>query len=78
MARTIALMAIVGAALWCFWITAQIAWIAFRTGRLIRRGGYASRRDRPMLFWGGLAFWMLLTALVVHTAGMLVWISMGQ
>jgi hypothetical protein len=69
-------VAFAGTAGWCVRIASQIARFALKTGGLVRRGGYASRRDRPIHYWGGLLFWTGLGAIVVFPAASLGWMAM--
>jgi len=54
-------------------ISARVVSSALRTGRTIRRGGFASRRERPLEFWGGVAFWIVMAAIVTAACLFMMW-----
>ena len=43
----------------------RIVWTALRTGRIIRRGGFYSVREHPRLYWFGVWFWVLISAMML-------------
>lgn len=50
----------------------RIITTALRTDTIIRRDGYVSRRERPVLFWFGIIFWIVMTAMLIFASGMLL------
>jgi hypothetical protein len=47
------------------WYAWPISRTAIRTGRLLARGTVYSRDDSPKMFFGGLAFWILLSLFLI-------------
>lgn len=54
-------------------ISARVVSSALRTGRTVRRGSIVSRRERPIEFWGGVAFWVILSVIVTVACAFMMW-----
>lgn len=54
-------------------ISARVVASALRTGRTIRRGGFVSRRERPVLFWSGVVFWILVASIIAGACIFMMW-----
>jgi hypothetical protein len=50
----------------------RIIWTAPKTGRIIRRGGYASQRERPIFFWSAILFWLAMCAMMLFASAVLL------
>lgn len=54
-------------------ISARVVASAIRTGRTIRRGGFVSRRERPVEFWASLVFWVAMAAIIAIACAFMMW-----
>lgn len=54
-------------------ISARVVGSALRTGRTVRRGSIVSRRERPLEFWGGVAFWVMMALIVAASCVFMIW-----
>lgn len=54
-------------------ISARVVASALRTGRTIRRGGFVSRRERPIEYWGNLIFWIVMAAIIAVACAFMMW-----
>lgn len=72
-AEWLGLMALVATAGYAASISARVVASALRTGRTIRRGGFVSRRERPLEFWASLAFWIVMAAIIAAACIFMMW-----
>ena len=54
------------------WLAGPIVWTALRTGRLLGRGQIFDRSERPAMYYGGIAFWFLLFALLTFISALVL------
>jgi hypothetical protein len=59
------------------WLACPIVWTALRTGRLLGRGRIYDRAERPAMYFGGIIFWCLLTAVLMFMSALVLrpWLS---
>jgi hypothetical protein len=43
-----------------------------QNGRIIRRGGYASQRERLIFFWSAILFWLAMCAMMLFASAVLL------
>lgn len=72
-AEWIGLIALAATAAYAGSISARVVASALRTGRTIRRGGFVSRREKPALFWSGVAFWIVMALIIAGACGFMMW-----